>query len=159
RHEDGGQRAAAGEAQGGQPPQPARGAALAPAAPNRRHTVSRTPGAPRPGRVAVRGEGAHILGSPRRRARVAQLAEHLICNQGVAGSSPAPGSPAPPRHMSETDFTWRDAERTIVFRAAAMADVMGMLAQHGWDEYELLTTQSGLAQGPIELAERAGSLN
>jgi alcohol dehydrogenase class IV len=61
--------------------------------------------------------------------------------------------------MSETDFTWRDAERTIVFRAAAMADVMGMLAQHGWDEYELLTTQSGLAQGPIELAERAGSLN
>ncbi|HEY8467085.1 MAG TPA: iron-containing alcohol dehydrogenase [Solirubrobacterales bacterium] len=61
--------------------------------------------------------------------------------------------------MSETDFTWRDAERTIVFRAAAMADVMELLARHGWEEYELLTTQSGLAQGPIELPEQAASLH
>ena len=57
--------------------------------------------------------------------------------------------------MAERDFTWRDAERTIVFRAGALADSPEILVGGIWERFELLTTTRALGAAPIELAERA----
>ena len=43
------------------------------------------------------------MGSSRVVALVAQLVEHLICNQGVAGSNPAGGTIF---RLSDTQFAW-----------------------------------------------------
>jgi alcohol dehydrogenase class IV len=57
--------------------------------------------------------------------------------------------------MEERDFTWRDGERTIVFRAGALADSPEILAGGIWERFELLTTTRALGAAPVELAERA----
>lgn len=57
--------------------------------------------------------------------------------------------------MSERDFTWRDAERTIVFRPGALADSPEILGEGIWERFELLTTGRALRAAPLELAERA----
>jgi alcohol dehydrogenase class IV len=57
--------------------------------------------------------------------------------------------------MAERDFTWRDVERTIVFRAGALADSVEILAGGIWERFELLTTTRALGAAPVELAERA----
>src|SRR3954452_2140041 len=57
--------------------------------------------------------------------------------------------------MGERDFTWRDAERTIVFRAGALADSPEILDGGIWERFELLTTERGLGAAPLELAARA----
>ncbi len=81
RHEDGRQRPSARQAQG-------RHAHLGPRGPPLKRQTSRvTPYSAHCGTFAARPA---ILGG--RLARVAQLEEQLICNQQVAGSSPAPGS-------------------------------------------------------------------
>jgi alcohol dehydrogenase class IV len=46
------------------------------------------------------------------------------------------------------DFTWRDAGRTVVFRRAGGADAPELLAEHGFSEFELLSTQRALANAP-----------
>src|SRR5881392_2308613 len=63
----------------------------------------------------------------------------------------------PPRAlaMGEHDFTWRDGERTIVFRAGALSDSTEILAGGIWERFELLTTTRALGAAPVELAERA----
>jgi alcohol dehydrogenase class IV len=55
----------------------------------------------------------------------------------------------------ERDFTWRDAERTIVFRPGALADSPEILGEGIWERFELLTTSRALGAAPLELAERA----
>ena len=59
------------------------------------------PGSPWPGgagrdisasRYAARRDGRRQEFAPSTDAGLAQLAEHLICNQGVAGSNPAAGT-------------------------------------------------------------------
>jgi alcohol dehydrogenase class IV len=57
--------------------------------------------------------------------------------------------------MEARDFTWRDAERTIVFRGRALADAPDLLAEGIWERFELLTTTRALGAAPVELAERA----
>jgi alcohol dehydrogenase class IV len=57
--------------------------------------------------------------------------------------------------VHERDFTWRDAERTIVFRAGALSDSPEILAGGIWERFELLTTTRALGAAPVELAERA----
>lgn len=49
--------------------------------------------------------------------------------------------------MSE-DFTWRDAGRTVVFRGAGGIDAPELLAEHGFGEFELLSTARALADAP-----------
>src|SRR3954471_9555845 len=61
--------------------------------------------------------------------------------------------------MGERDFTWRDAERTIVFRAGALADSPEILDGGIWERFELLTTERGLGAAPLELAARAEVLH
>jgi alcohol dehydrogenase class IV len=57
--------------------------------------------------------------------------------------------------MAELDFTWRDGERTIVFRPGALADSTEILSGPVWERFELLTTTRALGAAPLELAERA----
>ncbi len=61
--------------------------------------------------------------------------------------------------MAERDFTWHDAERTIVFRAGALADSTEILAGGIWERFELLTTTRALGAAPVELAERAAAVH
>jgi maleylacetate reductase len=57
--------------------------------------------------------------------------------------------------LSETEFTWRDGERTIHFRAGVIGDSPEILAAHGFDGYELLTTERAVGAAPLALAEDA----
>ena len=57
--------------------------------------------------------------------------------------------------MSESDFTWRDDQRTVYFRAGVIADSPEIIAAHGFEEYELLTTERAMGAAPIELAEES----
>jgi alcohol dehydrogenase class IV len=57
--------------------------------------------------------------------------------------------------VSETDFTWRDGERTIHFRAGVVAESPDILRGHGFEPYELLTTERAMGAAPVELAEDA----
>jgi alcohol dehydrogenase class IV len=43
------------------------------------------------------------------------------------------------------DFTWRDAGRTVVFRRVGATDAPELLAEHGFPEFELLSTPRALA--------------
>jgi alcohol dehydrogenase class IV len=61
--------------------------------------------------------------------------------------------------VNDRDFTWRDAERTIVFRPGALADSPEILAGGIWERYELLTTPRALGAAPVELAARAEVLH
>jgi len=57
--------------------------------------------------------------------------------------------------LAENAFTWRDAERTIHFRAGVVADAPEILAGHGFERYELLTTDRALGSASVALAEDA----
>ena len=57
------------------------------------------------------------------------------------------------------EFTWRDGERTIVFKDGALADVVDALRWHGWDRYELLTTTRALNDAPLHLPGHAAAVH
>jgi alcohol dehydrogenase class IV len=61
--------------------------------------------------------------------------------------------------VSDRDFTWRDGERTIVFRAGAIADSPELLSGGIWERFELLTTPRALGAAPVELAERSSAMH
>ena len=61
--------------------------------------------------------------------------------------------------MAERDFTWHDAERTIVFRPGALADSTDILAGTVWERFEVLTTTRALGAAPVDLAERASMVH
>jgi maleylacetate reductase len=64
-----------------------------------------------------------------------------------------------PLPETEREFTWRDGERTILMRAGALAASADLLAEHGWERFELLTTPRALATAPLELAEGAAAVH
>ena len=47
--------------------------------------------------------------------------------------------------MSDSDFTWRDDQRMVYFRAGVIADSPEIIASHGFEAYELLTTERAMA--------------
>jgi alcohol dehydrogenase class IV len=57
--------------------------------------------------------------------------------------------------MADDDFTWRDGERTIHFRAGVVVESRDILAGHGFSDYELLTTERAMGAAPVALAEDA----
>lgn len=61
--------------------------------------------------------------------------------------------------MSDSDFTWRDGERTIHFRAGVVADSPEILAGHEFERYELLTTERAMGVAPVILAEEAADFH
>jgi alcohol dehydrogenase class IV len=48
-------------------------------------------------------------------------------------------------------FAWRDGERIIIFRPGALDEAPGILREHGWEEFDLLSTPRALAAAPREL--------
>ena len=58
----------------------------------------------------------------------------------------------------ERDFTWRDGRRTIRFSAGALAEAPTLLAEHGFENYALLTTDRAVraASAAAEVRARAG---
>jgi alcohol dehydrogenase class IV len=60
---------------------------------------------------------------------------------------------------SERDFTWRDGERTVVFRAGVFADAADLLDRGIWGRFELLTTPRALGAASVELAERSSAVH
>ena len=46
------------------------------------------------------------------------------------------------------NFVWRDAGRTVVLRAGGVEDASQLLAEHGMEPFELLTTQRHLSGAP-----------
>lgn len=57
------------------------------------------------------------------------------------------------------EFTWHDGERIVVFRSGTLAGALEALHEHGWDRFELLTTQRALAGAPLSLAEAATAVH
>jgi alcohol dehydrogenase class IV len=55
-------------------------------------------------------------------------------------------------------FAWRDAERVIVFRDTGLRDAPELLAEHGFESFELFTTERA-AGGSELLAEAAGAVH
>ena len=54
------------------------------------------------------------------------------------------------------DFLWRDAGRTVVFRGGALGSAASLLAEHGFDAFELLSTERALRGAPgLETPARA----
>ena len=131
RHEDGRQRPPARQAQGQPPPRLARGDAVATA---------------RRGRLGLSGGYARLVA-----ARLAQLAEHRLCNPEV----PVRIRGGLLADASDREFTWRDGERTIVFRAGALRRARRSCCADGvWERFELLTTPRALGAAPLD-ARRA----
>jgi alcohol dehydrogenase class IV len=56
------------------------------------------------------------------------------------------------------DFTWRDAGRTVVLQREGAADSPELLAEHGFGEFELLSTARALATAP-RLAAAAAAVH
>lgn len=44
-----------------------------------------------------------------------------------------------------SDFVWRDAGRTVVFRRGGLGDAPALLREHGFERFELLSTERALA--------------
>ena len=61
--------------------------------------------------------------------------------------------------MTDHDFTWRDGERTVVFREGALAGAAELLADGVWERFELVTTPRALGGAPLALAERASAVH
>ena len=57
------------------------------------------------------------------------------------------------------EFTWRDGERTVFLREGAFGEAAEILAGHGWEDFELVTTPRALAQAPLELARAASAVH
>jgi maleylacetate reductase len=56
------------------------------------------------------------------------------------------------------NFVWRDAGRTVVLRASGVHDAPRLLAEHGMEPFELLSTQRHLAGAP-HLVSAAAALH
>ena len=60
--------------------------------------------------------------------------------------------------MGDEAFTWRDGGRTVVFRAGSLADATQILAQQGFESYELVSTGRAL-ESAGRLAEAASAVH
>ena len=64
-----------------------------------------------------------------------------------------------PSVPADRDFTWRDGERTVVFREGGLAEAPQLLAGGIWERFELVTTPRALGAAPLELAELASAVH
>jgi maleylacetate reductase len=61
--------------------------------------------------------------------------------------------------LNGRDINWQDGDRTIRFADGALEAAPATLADHGWDSYELLTTERALAGAPPALAKDASCVH
>jgi alcohol dehydrogenase class IV len=64
-----------------------------------------------------------------------------------------------PSMPTDRDFTWRDGERTVVFKEGALAETPQLLSDGIWERFELVTTPRALGDAPLELAEQASAVH
>ena len=55
-------------------------------------------------------------------------------------------------------FTWRDANRTVLFGQGALESATGTLAEHGFAEFDLLSTPRAMAEAD-QLAAAAAAVH
>lgn len=60
--------------------------------------------------------------------------------------------------MSAEPFVWRDAGRTIVFRETGLRDAPELLVEHGFESFELFTTERAVADAGL-LREAAAAVH
>jgi alcohol dehydrogenase class IV len=60
--------------------------------------------------------------------------------------------------VSADPFVWRDGARTIVFRDTGLRDAPELLAEHGFESFELFTTERAAADAEL-LREAAGGVH
>ena len=58
--------------------------------------------------------------------------------------------------MAAEPFVWRDGGRTIVFRETGLRDAPELLAEHGFESFELFTTERAAAEAAL-LVEAAAA--
>jgi alcohol dehydrogenase class IV len=58
---------------------------------------------------------------------------------------------------ASASFTWRDANRTVLFRQGAMPNVIGILVERGLEDFDLLSTPRALAHAD-QLATAAAAV-
>jgi alcohol dehydrogenase class IV len=63
-----------------------------------------------------------------------------------------------PAQQSIDDFVWRDGERIVIFRRGALVAATEILAEHGWDDFDLVSTPRALSEAPRAL-EAVGSVH
>jgi alcohol dehydrogenase class IV len=56
-------------------------------------------------------------------------------------------------------FEWRDGERTVRFGEGGLAAAAETLADRGWSDYELLSTERALESAPRELVDGAAAVH
>lgn len=56
------------------------------------------------------------------------------------------------------DFTWRDADRSILLRSGGLAAAAGILARRGLEEYALLSTERALGGAPKAMLKGASAI-
>ncbi|MGZ5419724.1 MAG: hypothetical protein ACXWES_04320 [Solirubrobacterales bacterium] len=56
-------------------------------------------------------------------------------------------------------FSWRDGERTVLFGEGRLAGSPQLLAERGYQPYDLLSTERALAEAPGELASGAAKVH
>jgi alcohol dehydrogenase class IV len=61
--------------------------------------------------------------------------------------------------LNEREFMWRDGERIIRFADGLFAAAPDLLAEHGWADYHLLTTERALATAPAAIAGNAAAVH
>jgi alcohol dehydrogenase class IV len=61
--------------------------------------------------------------------------------------------------LGDSEFTWRDGERTIHFGAGVVSDSPEILGGYGFERYDLLTTERGMGAAPVALAEDAANFH
>lgn len=61
--------------------------------------------------------------------------------------------------MRDEVITWRDGERTILLADGIVGRSPDVLAEHGWERYELLTTMRAIGAAPVALVEDAGAVH
>ena len=64
-------------------------------------------------------------------------------------------SAEPGAHPPSEPFAWRDGARTIVFRDTGLRDAPELLVEHGFESFELFTTER--AAGDVELLREAAA--
>ena len=115
----------------------------------RRALRDRHAGAGLHGRRAARAPRREALAAARLRAP-ARRRSSRSCARSSTRVSAEPGA-----HPPSEPFVWRDAGRTIVFRDTGLRDAPELLAEHGFESFELLTTER--AAGDAELLREAAA--
>ena len=107
--------------------------------------------------IATTGPRLHRRRAARAPRREALAAARLRAPARRGRTEPATGEePAHGPAGVNGDFIWRDAGRTVVFRRNGVAQAPQLLREHGFEPFELLSTDAGARPAPPSWPTAAG---